>query len=195
MTLPRAATALLVVTLIAGCSQPGGVPHPSTEGPRDSGGLAAVNPPKASLRMTDLSISWDPTEYASVCAPSGVDSCMGAQLGDFLSKTFPLAGARNWTGTITLTWQSQNPTMSELELAGGPYAGCGTDCWSSQNGSAVRGTSPLTATFSFGDTGKDNDGFYVSISVPRATPSPIYAKAETFTQMHVRGNLTAAVPK
>lgn len=190
------AIALLAALTLAGCTSKPQAPT-TTSAPSTSGALAeAGNGGLHLLKPTpkQVSVSFDANLGTYVCVPAGPDSCMGTGTGSTAAHDDrPFDGALSWTGNLTMTWTTQNPTMQKLAMSFGPYQTCGQGCSQSVHGVAASGPSPLRLSIAIPNTGADKDGYYISVNVPRATPSPIYAVAQSDTAVHVEGTLTATV--
>lgn len=198
----RLGWSLALVMLLAGCADD------APEDPAASGSLAGAEGDEdrqgrapagamAGPRLPDpIDVDWDGGIPAAVCAPSGVNSCMGASVpmsGGTDDSLFIDVAPAAWTGTLTLTWTASSPATESLQLGLTFYKKCGSSCWESVGTSVayVSGTSPLVLDVTGASAPGSAEGLWLSVRETRLTPDPVYAVASAGQAFHVEGRLEA----
>jgi hypothetical protein len=153
-------------------------------------------PDAAPPTLVDVPFEHEGTIAAGVCAPAGVNSCMGPNIGLTEDSSWGEVkeSRRIVRVALTLTWEAAAPTTEELTFTVLLAKSCGDRCTEGKPAiPSVTGTSPLTIA---GELPVPAEGGWYEVLTrqTRATPEPIYGYANPDQPFTVEGTLTVEEP-
>ncbi|MEA3136541.1 MAG: hypothetical protein QOC71_822 [Thermoplasmata archaeon] len=202
----RGWSAVLLALVLSGCSDPGPAMDeeaPGADAADQAAGDARVARPGDSLAAATtlpdpIELAWDGAIDAGACAPSGLNSCMGASVPLASGKTDSLfldSMPASWTGTLNLFWDASSPATSELGLGLTFYESCGSGCYQSVGGGAyLEGSSPLVLDVDHLEAPSGSEGLWISVRQTRLTPDPVYGHASIGQDFRVDGLIEPSQP-
>lgn len=141
-----------------------------------------------------VDVAWDGALPILVCAPSGLNSCMGQSVSTGKDDSlFIDADPATWTGQLTLTWQAASSLTEDLSFGLTFFQKCGATCWQGMGvGDRVTGPSPLVLDLSSLEAPAGSRGLWISVHAEKLTPDPVHAIVTPGQDFHAEGRLAAS---